>query len=64
MCSHCTLILLSSKMFGLCVFLFLYYLDTRSFLLHANSNLLFVGVNKGKGHGGTNPNTRMIVNIV
>ena len=56
------LILLSSKMFGLSVFFFSCITLTRDlFLLHVNSNSLFVGVNKGKAHGGANLNIHVIV---
>ena len=56
------LILLSSKMFGLSVFFFSCITLTRDlFLLHVNSNSLFVGVSKSKAQGGANLNTRVIV---
>ena len=56
------LILVSSKMFRLSVFFFSSItLRQDCFLLHANSNSLFVGVNKDKANGGTNLNTRMFV---
>ena len=60
MCSYFMLILVSSKMFRLSVFFFssITLMQDR-FLLHANSNSLFVGVNKDKAHGGANLNTRV-----
>ena len=56
------LILVSSKMFGLSVFFFSCITLMRNrFFLHANSNSLFVGVNKDKAHRGANLNRRVIV---
>ena len=51
--------LVSSKMFGLSVFFFSCITLTRDrSFLHANSNSLFVGVNKDKAHGGAQTLTR------
>ena len=58
------LTLLSSKMFGFCVFFFscITLLRNLKVLLHVNPESLFVGVDKDKAHGGVNLSTRALFN--
>ena len=61
MCSYFMLILVSSKMFLSVFFFSSITLMQDRFLLHANSNSLFVDVNKDKAHRGANLNRRVFV---